>query len=121
MIEIRGVRKSFGDNEVLKGISGIFERGKTSLVIGSSGSGKTVLMKCMVGLMQPTDGSILYDGSIDFVNLDEKEKKEIRKDIGMLFQGAALFDSMSVQQNVMFPLTMFTKMTVREKLNQVNS
>jgi len=121
MIEIRDVKKSFGENEVLKGISGIFERGKTSLVIGSSGSGKTVLMKCMVGLMQPSSGSILYDGNIDFVNLDDKDKKEIRKEIGMLFQGAALFDSMTVQQNIMFPLNMFSNQTLREKLTRVNS
>src|SRR5437762_3210022 len=120
MIEIRDVKKSFGEKEVLRGISGIFERGKTSLVIGTSGSGKTVLMKCMVGLMQPSSGNILYNGSIDFVNLDEKDKKEIRKEIGMLFQGAALFDSMTVQQNIMFPLNMFTSQTLREKLKQVN-
>jgi len=121
MIEIKDVRKSFGSREVLKGISGIFERGKTNLIIGASGSGKTVLMKCMVGLIHPTSGSILYNGTIDFVNLEEKDKKEIRKEIGMLFQGSALFDSMSVQQNVMFPLNMFTDMTLKEKLNQVNS
>ena len=121
MIEIKDVKKSFGEKEVLKGISGIFERGKTSLVIGSSGSGKTVLMKCMVGLMQPSSGNVLYNGNIDFVNLEEKDKKEIRKEIGMLFQGAALFDSMTVQQNIMFPLNMFTNQTLREKLKQVNS
>ena len=120
MIEIRDGTKSFGENEVLKGISAIFERGKTSLVIGSSGSGKTVLMKCMVGLMEPSGGNVLYNGTIDFVNLDEKDKKEIRKEIGMLFQGAALFDSMTVQQNIMFPLNMFTRQTLREKLKQVN-
>src|SRR5437868_1466165 len=107
MIEIKDVKKSFGDKEVLRGISAIFEQGKTSLVIGTSGSGKTVLMKCMVGLMQPTGGNILYSGNIDFVNLDDKDKKEIRQEIGMLFQGSALFDSMTVQQNVMFPLNMF--------------
>ncbi|MFI5135947.1 MAG: ABC transporter ATP-binding protein [Chitinophagales bacterium] len=118
---MRDVRKSFGENEVLKGISGRFVPGKTSLVIGTSGSGKTVLMKCMVGLMQPTSGNILYNGNIDFAHLDEKDKKEIRKEIGMLFQGAALFDSMTVQQNVMFPLNMFTNQTLKEKLNQVNS
>src|SRR6185295_16654196 len=121
MIEIRDVKKSFGEKEVLRGISGIFERGKTSLIIGTSGSGKTVLMKCMVGLMHPSGGKILYDGKIDFVNLEEKDKKEIRKEIGMLFQGAALFDSMTVEKNVMFPLTMFTSYTLREKMKQVNS
>lgn len=120
MIEIRNVKKSFGEKEVLKGISGEFLPGKTSLVIGSSGSGKTVLMKCMVGLLQPTEGQILYNGDTDFVSLDEKEKKEIRKQIGMLFQGAALFDSMSVEQNVMFPLNMFTELTLKERLHRVD-
>jgi len=120
MIEIKDVQKSFGENEVLKSISAQFEPGKTSLVIGSSGSGKTVLMKCMVGLMNPTSGHILYNGNIDFVLLEEKEKKEIRKEIGMLFQGAALFDSMSVERNVMFPLNMFTRMTTKEKLTRVD-
>ena len=120
MIEIKDVQKSFGENEVLKSISVQFEPGKTSLVIGSSGSGKTVLMKCMVGLMNPTSGHILYNGNIDFVLLEEKEKKEIRKEIGMLFQGAALFDSMSVERNVMFPLNMFTRMTTKEKLTRVD-
>jgi len=120
MIEIKDVQKSFGENEVLKSISAHFEPGKTSLVIGSSGSGKTVLMKCMVGLMNPTSGHILYNGNIDFVLLEEKEKKEIRKEIGMLFQGAALFDSMSVERNVMFPLNMFTRMTTKEKLTRVD-
>jgi len=120
MIEIKDVRKSFAENEVLKGISGRFEPGKTSLVIGTSGSGKTVLMKCMVGLMTPTNGNIFYDGRIDFVHLEEKEKKEIRKEIGMLFQGAALFDSMSVERNIMFPLNMFTSMTIKERLRRVD-
>ncbi len=121
MIEIRDVKKSFAEKEVLKGISGTFEPGKTSLVIGTSGSGKTVLMKCMVGLIQPSGGNILYHGSIDFSNLEEKEKKEIRKEIGMLFQGAALFDSMTVEQNIIFPLSMFTSYTVKEKVRQVDS
>src|SRR4029078_5700752 len=120
MIEIKDVKKSFGEKEVLKGIDARFEPGKTSLVIGSSGSGKTVLMKCMVGLMQPTSGVIMYDGNVDFVNLEEKDKKEIRKEIGMLFQVAALFDSMSVERNVMFPLNMFTNMTVKERLHRVD-
>jgi phospholipid/cholesterol/gamma-HCH transport system ATP-binding protein len=120
MIEIRDVRKSFGETEVLRGISGTFLPGKTSLVIGTSGSGKTVLMKCMVGLLQPTSGHILYNGDTDFVTLDGKEKKEIRKQIGMLFQGAALFDSMTVEQNVMFPLNMFTDMSLKERLHRVD-
>ena len=120
MIEIRDVRKSFGETDVLRGISGTFLPGKTSLVIGTSGSGKTVLMKCMVGLLQPTSGHSLYHGDTDFVALDEKEKKEIRKQIGMLFQGAALFDSMTVEQNVMFPLNMFTDMSLKERLHRVD-
>ena len=120
MIEIKDVRKVFGEKEVLKGISAAFEPGKTSLVIGASGSGKTVLMKCMVGLIEPTSGHIMYNGDIDFVNIEDKERKEIRQEIGMLFQGSALFDSMSVEKNVMFPLTMFTKMTIKEKLSRVN-
>lgn len=120
MIEISDVRKAFGEKEVLKGISARFLPGRTSLVIGTSGSGKTVLMKCMVGLLQPTGGHILYNGDTDFVELEEKEKKEIRKQIGMLFQGAALFDSMTVEQNVMFPLNMFTDMSLKDRLGRVN-
>jgi phospholipid/cholesterol/gamma-HCH transport system ATP-binding protein len=103
MIEIKDVRKSFGDREVLKGISGTFEPGKTSLIIGASGSGKTVLMKCIVGLIIPTGGSIIYNNTVDFATLDEKERKVIRQEIGMLFQGSALFDSMNVEQNILFP------------------
>jgi phospholipid/cholesterol/gamma-HCH transport system ATP-binding protein len=120
MIELKDVRKSFGDREVLKGISGRFEPGKTSLIIGASGSGKTVLMKCMVGLIKPSRGNILYNDSIDFALIDEKEKKQIRQEIGMLFQGSALFDSMTVEQNILFPLNMFTNKSVKEKLTRVN-
>ncbi|HUM45945.1 MAG TPA: ATP-binding cassette domain-containing protein [Chitinophagales bacterium] len=120
MIEIKDVRKSFGDREVLKGISGMFEQGKTSLIIGASGSGKTVLMKCMVGLITPTSGSIIYNTTVDFASLEDKAKKEIRQEIGMLFQGTALFDSMSVEENILFPLNMFSKMTTKEKLARVN-
>src|SRR5690348_11233514 len=120
MIELKEVKKSFGDREVLKGVSGIFEPGKTSLVIGSSGSGKTVLMKCIVGLLQPTSGKIIYDGNIDFTALDDRDKKLIHRKIGMLFQGSALFDSMNVEQNILFPLNMFTELTLREKVKQVN-
>ncbi len=120
MIEIKKVRKSFGEREVLKDISAVFEPGKTSLIIGASGSGKTVLMKCMVGLMSPTGGSIIYDKNVDFASLEEKARKEIRQQIGMLFQGTALFDSMSVEQNILFPLNMFSTLTAREKLDRVN-
>src|SRR5262245_23057828 len=120
MIVIKDVRKSFGDRQVLKGVSGTFEPGKTSLIIGASGSGKTVLMKCMVGLIRPSGGSIIYNNTIDFATADEDQKKEIRQEIGMLFQGVALFDSMSVEQNILFPLNMFTKMSIREKIARVN-
>ena len=120
MIEIRDVRKAFGEREVLKGVSGIFETGKTSLIIGTSGSGKTVLMKCMVGLIKPTGGSVIYNHDVDFTLLDEDGRKEIRKQIGMLFQGTALFDSMSVEENILFPLNMFSDMSVKDKLNRVN-
>lgn len=119
MIEIRKVTKSFGDREVLKGISGVFEPGKTNLIIGASGSGKTVLMKCMVGLIMPSTGSIVYNKTVDFATLEEKAKKEIRQEIGMLFQGTALFDSMSVEQNILFPLNMFSKLSVKEKQSRV--
>ncbi|MGB1205194.1 MAG: ABC transporter ATP-binding protein [Chitinophagales bacterium] len=119
MIEVKNLKKSFDDKEVLKGISTVLQTGKCNLIIGTSGSGKTVFMKCLVGLFQPTTGSIFYDG-VDFTRLDIKQKKEIRKKIGMLFQGGALFDSMTVAENVLFPLNMFTKMTTKEKMNRVN-
>ncbi|MCS6991258.1 MAG: ATP-binding cassette domain-containing protein [Chitinophagales bacterium] len=120
MIEVRGLSKIFGDKVVLRDVSARFEPARTSLIIGASGSGKTVLMKCMVGLMQPSSGQVLYDGVVDFVSLPESERRKIRQQIGMLFQGSALFDSMNVEQNVMFPLTMFTNMTLKEKLHRVN-
>lgn len=107
MIEIKNIKKSFGDKEVIKGVNAVFDKGKCNLIIGTSGSGKTVLMKCMVGLMEPTEGEVLYDGR-DFVHISKEEKKEVRKQIGMLFQGSALFDSQTVLDNVMFPLHMFT-------------
>lgn len=126
MIEIKNLKKSFGEKEVLKGVNVVLEDGKCNLIIGSSGSGKTVFMKCMVGLMQPTEGQILYDGK-DFFKISREEKKEIRKQIGMLFQGSALFDSQTVGENIMFPLHMFTddklsakKDRVREVLKRVN-
>lgn len=116
MIEIKNINKSFNDKVVLKGVDFTFHDGKCNLIIGTSGSGKTVLMKCMVGLIQPDEGEVLYSGK-DFVHISTDEKKEIRKEIGMLFQGSALFDSQTVEQNVMFPLEMFTtdKYAIRRK------
>ena len=103
MIEVKDLYKSFGDKEVLKGINTVFEDGKTNLIIGQSGSGKTVLMKNLVGLFKPTSGQVLYDGR-DFVQMSKTEKVMMRREMGMIFQSAALFDSLSVLENVMFPL-----------------
>lgn len=119
MIEVKGLNKSFGENHILHDIDTTFEKGKVNLVIGQSGQGKSVLTKCIVGLHQPDTGSIIYEDR-NFSTMDRKEKVSVRKEIGMLFQGSALFDSMTVQENVMFPLTMFTKMTRKEKLDRVN-
>lgn len=126
MIEARNISKRFGDQEVLKDISLSFHQGKTNLIIGQSGSGKTVMMKCLVGLLPVDEGEISFDGRI-ISHLSFEEMKHIRQDIGMLFQGGALFDSMTVLENVMFPLNMFSKMNPKEKaeradfcLNRVN-
>jgi phospholipid/cholesterol/gamma-HCH transport system ATP-binding protein len=119
MIEIRNIRKSFGDRTVIQDVSAVMKPGQCNLIIGTSGSGKTVLMKCMVGLLQPDSGEVRYDGK-DFTHMTVDEKTEIRKEIGMLFQGSALFDSLTVEQNVMFPLNMFTEDSHREKLRRVN-
>jgi phospholipid/cholesterol/gamma-HCH transport system ATP-binding protein len=119
MIEIKNIHKSFGDHRVLKGISTIFEKGKTNLIIGQSGSGKTVFMKSISGLYEIDEGSISYDNRIP-QNLSKRERKELRKEIGMLFQGGALFDSMSVEENIMFPLNMFSDMTSQEKKDRVD-
>lgn len=119
MIILKDVRKSFGDVEVLKGIDTTFEPGKINLIIGKSGSGKTVLIKCTVGLVQPTEGKILYEGA-DYVAMNSNEKKVIRRELGMLFQGNALFDSKTVEENVRFPLDMFTHMPLSEKRDRVN-
>ena len=119
MIKVDHIFKSFGDNEVLKDIDLRFETGKTNLIIGRSGAGKTVLLKIIVGLMEPTAGKIMYD-DIDFFALNKKQKREIRMQIGMLFQGSALFDSMTVEQNISFPMDMFTSMTRKEKQDRVN-
>src|SRR5690606_4784996 len=119
MIEVKEISKSFGEKTVLQNVSVVMESGKTNLIIGASGSGKTVLMKCMVGLMRPDEGAILYEGK-DILKMDKKSLKEIRTQIGMLFQGSALFDSMTVEGNVQFPLDMFTNKTRKEKLDRVN-
>jgi phospholipid/cholesterol/gamma-HCH transport system ATP-binding protein len=107
MIEILDLHKSFEDKEVLKGINAQFENGKTNLIIGQSGSGKTVLLKCVVGLFEPTQGDVVYDGR-SFVNMNKRERALLRREMGMIFQSAALFDSLSVLENVMFPLDMFS-------------
>ena len=114
MIEVKDLYKSFDDKEVLKGINTIFEDGKTNLIIGQSGSGKTVLMKNLVGLLEPTRGQVLYDGR-DFVQMSKQEKVMMRREMGMIFQSAALFDSLTVLENVMFPLDMFSPMTLHER------
>ena len=117
MIEVKNLCKSFEGREVLKNISTIFEDGKTNLIIGQSGSGKTVLMKNLVGLLEPTSGQVLYDGR-DFVKMTKHEKVLMRREMGMIFQSAALFDSMTVLENVMFPLDMFSTMTLRERIHR---
>jgi phospholipid/cholesterol/gamma-HCH transport system ATP-binding protein len=119
MIEIKNVSKSFGDKEILKDISAVMETGKTNLIIGTSGSGKTVLQKCMVGLFEVDSGDIIFDGK-DLTTMSEEDRKELRQQIGMLFQGSALFDSMTVEQNVKFPLDMFTKWNNQKKMDRVN-
>lgn len=119
MIEIRNIKKSFGEKVVLHDVSAQMEAGNANLIIGSSGSGKTVLMKIMIGLMPVDSGAVLYEGK-DITRMNEKELKDLRKQIGMLFQGSALFDSKTVEENVMFPLDMFTKSSHAEKLKRVN-
>ena len=114
MIELKGLCKSFEDKTVLSDINATFENGKTNLIIGQSGSGKTVLMKCIVGLLTPEEGELLYDGR-NFLIMNKKEKKALRREMGMIFQSAALFDSMTVLENVMFPLNMFSNDTLRER------
>ncbi|MGI6319731.1 MAG: ABC transporter ATP-binding protein [Bacteroidales bacterium] len=119
MIEAKGIYKYFNDRAVLKDINFSFEEGKNNLIIGQSGSGKTVLMKCLVGLLKPEEGEVLYSNR-KFSNTSENQQKELRKEIGMIFQGAALFDSLNVEENVMFPLDMFTNMSKEEKLDRAN-
>lgn len=119
MIRAENISKSFGDNQVLKNITVNFKKGKTNLIIGQSGSGKTVLMKCLAGLHEVDEGHIYFDDR-DFSQMTFKERKGIRKELGMLFQGGALFDSLTVEENVMFPLTMYTNQTIEEKKERVN-
>lgn len=119
MITVNHLHKSFGNKSVLRDISCEMVSGKINLIIGTSGSGKTVFLKCLVGLMQVDSGEIKYQGE-DFIHMAEKDKKELRTQIGMLFQGSALFDSLNVEQNVMFPLDMFTKRSFQEKQKRVN-
>ena len=119
MIEVKDLKKGFGDKLVIKGVSMVMQDGKCNLIIGTSGSGKTVLMKCLIGLFEPDGGDIIYDGK-SFTTMNTEDKKEIRKQIGMLFQGSALFDSLTVERNVMFPLDMFTNWSYKEKRKRVN-
>jgi len=119
MIELRNIKKSFGDKVIIDDVNAVFDTGKCNLIIGASGSGKTVLMKCMVGLLTPASGEVLYE-SEEFFDLNAEGKREVRKQIGMLFQGSALFDSLNVEKNVMFPLNMFTDWKYPEKIKRVN-
>ncbi len=119
MIEIKGVNKSFGEDQILFDINTVFEKGKVNLIIGQSGQGKSVLAKCMVGLHEVDSGEILY-GDADFTKMRSAEKSKLRQEIGMLFQGSALFDSMNVEENIGFPLKMFTKMTPKEIQKRVD-
>jgi phospholipid/cholesterol/gamma-HCH transport system ATP-binding protein len=119
MIEFKNIHKSFGDKVVLDGVSHVMETGKTNLIIGTSGSGKTVLQKCLVGLFEPDEGEIIYDG-VSFTDMTQEDRKLLRQQIGMLFQGSALFDSMTVQENIKFPLDMFTHDSHNKKIERVN-
>ncbi|HEY1019638.1 MAG TPA: ATP-binding cassette domain-containing protein [Sediminibacterium sp.] len=119
MIEIKNIHKQFGGRVILDDISAVMEAGKCNLIIGTSGSGKTVLTKCMVGLFRPDKGSILYSG-VEMLTMENEERKQLRQQIGMLFQGTALFDSMTVEQNVLFPLDMFTNWTLAQKKKRVD-
>ena len=119
MILVEGIYKQFGANKVLNNVSFTFEQGKTNLIIGESGSGKTTLLKILIGLHELDSGNIIYDGRV-FNEMKLKEKRQIRQEIGMLFQGGALFDYMTVEENIMFPLTMFTNQSNEEKLDRVN-
>src|SRR5437763_9200168 len=115
MIELKNIHKSFDGKPILKGVSAVMETGKTNLIIGTSGSGKTVLQKCMVGLFEVDNGEIIFDGK-SLTRMHEEDRKELRQQIGMLFQGSALFDSMTVERNVKFPLDMFTDWNHKKKI-----
>ncbi|HLS30558.1 MAG TPA: ATP-binding cassette domain-containing protein [Flavobacteriaceae bacterium] len=117
MIKVEGLHKSFGNNQVLKGVSTEFNKGKTNLIIGQSGSGKTVFLKCMLGLIKPEKGSVMYN-EIDFLKMTEEEQQVFRQQLGMVFQGSALFDTMNVGENVMFPLRMFSNKTREERFDR---
>lgn len=119
MIEVKNLKKGFDGEMILKGISTTFEKGKTNLIIGQSGSGKTVFLKCLLGLFRPTEGKILYDGAA-YSSLEPEEQRNLREQMGMVFQGSALFDSMTVEENIMFPLRMFTKQRKAERLERAN-
>ncbi|GAB2826890.1 ABC transporter ATP-binding protein [Ferruginibacter profundus] len=119
MIEFKNIKKSFGDKVVLDDVSHVMQTGMCNLIIGTSGSGKTVLQKCLVGLFDPDEGEIIYDG-VSFTDMTEENRKELRQQIGMLFQGSALFDSMTVEQNVMFPLDMFSNLGHHDKQKRVD-
>ncbi|WP_339665022.1 ABC transporter ATP-binding protein [Maribacter arcticus] len=120
MIDVQDIHKSFGDAHILKGISTTFEQGKTNLIIGQSGSGKTVFLKCLLGLFSPEQGNIVYDGK-KYAELSDDQKRDLRQEMGMVFQGSALFDSMTVEGNVMFPLEMFTKQSTSEMKDRVDA
>lgn len=119
MIQVKHVNKTFGENHVLQDVTADFHQGKVNMIIGQSGQGKSVLAKCIVGLHEVNSGEILYTGR-DFCQMNRLERKAVRQEIGMLFQGAALFDSLTVEENVMFPLSMFTKMSKAEMLDRAN-
>ena len=119
MIEVQNIEKHFGDNHVLKNVSFTFEKGKTNLIIGESGSGKTTLIKILIGLHKIDSGTVLFDG-VNFNSIKTKEQRKLRQEIGMLFQAGALYDSMTVEENIMFPLSMFTDTIEEEKLERVN-
>lgn len=119
MIQVNDLRKSFGEDEVLKGITATFDKGKTNMIIGASGSGKSVFLKNMLGLFIPDSGEIIYDGEA-LNEMEIERKSELRKEMGMLFQHSALFDSLTVEENIMFPLRMFTKMRRKERLEKAN-